>query len=86
MNECCPVCGIKFGREPGYFTGAMYISYTLGVVLLAALTLVIWLVSGWPLEWVLLAASLALVPCGALLFRYSRVIWLHLDRVVTRDF
>jgi len=31
MNDCCPACGLLFNREPGYFLGAMYISYTLGL-------------------------------------------------------
>ena len=31
MNEVCPVCGLRFEREPGYWTGAMVASYALGV-------------------------------------------------------
>jgi hypothetical protein len=31
MYERCPVCGLKFEREDGYFLGAMYISYALGI-------------------------------------------------------
>jgi hypothetical protein len=25
MHEQCPLCGLSFEREPGYFTGAMYL-------------------------------------------------------------
>jgi hypothetical protein len=32
MSESCSVCGLRFLREAGYFLGAMYISYGLGVV------------------------------------------------------
>ena len=31
MNEPCPRCGLRFEREPGYWTGAMVASYALGV-------------------------------------------------------
>src|SRR2546422_7942059 len=31
MCERCSICDLKFEREPGYFLGAMYISYVLGV-------------------------------------------------------
>jgi hypothetical protein len=31
MHEQCPVCGLRFEREPGYFTGAMYLRYIVGV-------------------------------------------------------
>ena len=33
MHEKCPKCNYHFEREPGYFIGAMYISYGLAVFL-----------------------------------------------------
>ena len=27
MNEVCPVCGLRFEREQGYFLAAMYVAY-----------------------------------------------------------
>lgn len=80
MNSSCPRCGHAFEREPGFFQGAMYISYTLATALL--------LVTGW-LSYFLVAPQaglpfaigiavgihLAAVP---MMFRYSRVIWAHL--------
>jgi len=81
MNETCPVCGHRFEREPGFFQGAMYVSYGLGVgeafalVLLATtfLTPVIGLPGTIAC---VLAVHLTLVPG---LFRYSRVLWAHLN-------
>jgi uncharacterized protein (DUF983 family) len=32
MKEACEVCEYKFDREPGYFIGAMYLSYGLAVL------------------------------------------------------
>jgi uncharacterized protein (DUF983 family) len=31
MNATCPVFGHRFAREPGFFQGAMYVSYGLGI-------------------------------------------------------
>lgn len=31
MNTHCPNCSYKFEREPGFFIGAMYISYALTI-------------------------------------------------------
>lgn len=31
MNEHCSHCHFKFEKEPGYFFGAMFVSYTLAV-------------------------------------------------------
>jgi uncharacterized protein (DUF983 family) len=77
MYERCSVCGLKYEREPGYFLGAMYASYALGLITTAywfpllLLGVSPWLVIGLP------AAQLVLqIPLS---FRYSRVVWLHLD-------
>ena len=88
MFYACPECGLIFGREEGYFTGAMIVSYILVVPLLALLTLVIELLSGWRFDLVLLIAGIVLLSiAGAAqfvpaIFRYSRVIWMHFDRIV----
>ncbi len=85
MHERCPNCGLLFEREHGYFTGAMVVSYMLGIPTLALLSAaVLWLVR-WPVEWALLAADalfLALVP---LIFRYSRILWMYFDRKIDPD-
>src|SRR5437870_1670919 len=31
MNNLCPVCGLEFDREPGYFTGAIFFGYAFAV-------------------------------------------------------
>src|SRR4051812_23871637 len=38
MNECCPLCGHKFEREPGYFMGAMFGNYFLAIPFIVLLT------------------------------------------------
>ncbi len=42
MHERCPACGLKFEREAGYFLGAMYISYGLGLGIIAILSTLVW--------------------------------------------
>jgi uncharacterized protein (DUF983 family) len=76
-NERCEVCGLRFEREPGYFYGAMYLSYTLAFLSTAywipmlALGVSPWLVVGLPAVQIVLQ-----IP---LVFRYSRAIWLAID-------
>ena len=78
MNDPCPVCGLVFEREPGYFLGAMYISYPLATVVLAivyfGLGLAFPSLSEFPR---LLLSALALVLSTVSIFRYSRIIWMH---------
>jgi uncharacterized protein (DUF983 family) len=83
MNPECPECGLQFDREPGYFTGAMYISYALGVPIAAAVALTASFVfPAWSFERVIGLAFAALVPLSPFLFRYSRILWIHFDRTV----
>jgi hypothetical protein len=77
MYETCRVCGLRYEREPGYFLGAMYASYALGLVSTAYWMPLLflgfspWLVIGLPTVQLILQVPLS--------FRYSRIIWLHLD-------
>ena len=81
MNEHCPVCGIKFEREEGYFLGAMYFSYGMAVTFLAlAFVAGLLLFPGWPQEAVAGLAVAVFLPFVPLVFRYSRVLWIHCDR------
>jgi uncharacterized protein (DUF983 family) len=83
MHPTCPVCAIRFEREPGYFTGAMYVSYALAVPLLASLTGLVYLVApALSFEATIGVAALLFLPFVPLVFRTSRVIWIHLDQAV----
>src|SRR5256886_14103531 len=51
MHDACPVCGHIFEREPGYFVGAMYVSYALAIPVYLALAGVLRLfLRGWRSE------------------------------------
>ena len=82
MNERCPVCGLLLEREEGYFLGAMYISYPLsGILLGAGLALGTWIFPNWDLTWVLFVVAVPLfLPMVPAVFRYSRILWIYLDR------
>src|SRR4051794_3007666 len=60
MNDPCPVCGLIFQREEGYFLGSMYTSYVISVVLISAFFLI---ATALLLTWnSLTVAVVALVP------------------------
>jgi uncharacterized protein (DUF983 family) len=82
MNEDCPICGLDFDRgEPGYFTGAMYVSYALAIPLIALLTLIEHLiVPRWSLFRLVVLASIICLPLIPWIWQYSRVIWIYFDR------
>src|SRR4051794_2019947 len=83
MNDPCPVCGLVFQREEGYFLGSMYVSYLLSSIILVASFLAgHLLLADWNPHVVLILVFLPFIPLVPLVFRYSRVIWMHFERWV----
>ena len=81
MHTHCPVCGIKFEREAGYFVGAMYFSYALAIAVAVPVVAAGYLL-GWPRLTIGIAAGAVLLALVPWLFRYSRILWLHMDQWV----
>jgi hypothetical protein len=87
MNDDCPVCGLHFEREQGYFLGAMYLSYALSVPILGLLMLAVYLLVPEPrFEFIVLVATIAYLPFVPLVFRYSRVLWIYFERWANPNF
>ena len=82
MHERCPVCDLQFEREPGYFLGAMYISYGLAVVTIASLAAAFWLVTGWWITKDTLWAVVLFLPMAPAITLLSRALWIYLDRAI----
>ncbi len=81
MNSRCPVCALEFEREQGYFVGAMYFSYALALAVVLPVVVVM-LLLGFGAAPIYGVSCLVLVVASPFLFRYSRVIWIHLDQVI----
>jgi uncharacterized protein (DUF983 family) len=80
MHERCPVCGLKFEREQGYFLGAMYVSYALAIPPYIALVAAFSLLAHWRYEAALAGAFVAYLPFVPMAARLSRVLWMYIDR------
>lgn len=77
MHQTCTCCGEKYEKEPGYFYGAMYVSYGL---------MVGWFVITWAANTFIFNADIinylifliaTIVLFMTLTFRISRLIWLN---------
>jgi uncharacterized protein (DUF983 family) len=79
MNQACSVCGLRFLREAGYFLGAMYISYGLGVATVLPVAVLLAVVLEWHLALVMVITLLQTLISVPLFLRYSRSAWLHFD-------
>ncbi len=82
MHDCCPTCGLHFNREPGYFLGAMYISYGLALAFIFVFGATVWALTGWRLDKIAIGAFLLLLPFAPMLTFLSRVLWIYLDQKI----
>ena len=79
-NERCSHCGMKFEVEPGYFYGAMYVSYAFVVGEMLNVALLTYLITGndtspWLYISTIVGSILLLTPIN---YRYSKIFLLHL--------
>src|ERR1700674_644644 len=82
MCERCSVCALKFEREPGYFLGAMYLSYGLGVLIMAPIAALLWVLTGWWITKVIVWAFVLFLPSAPTITLFARVLWIYLDQSV----
>ena len=82
MHPLCPSCGLEYEREPGYFTGAMYFSYALGLALCAPVGVALTVFAGFSAIQCILAIAVMVPLLIPLLFRYSRILWMHCDQLL----
>ncbi len=80
MYPTCPVCGIEYEREHGFFMMSIFFGYVLGF-LIALPVCIFLLLIGAPIIWYLVGVTIVLAPLSPLIFRYSRILWMHLDEL-----
>ncbi|MCA6073622.1 DUF983 domain-containing protein [Fulvivirga sedimenti] len=78
MHENCPVCGLRYEVEPGFFFGAMYISYAFSVALFTTIAVALSVLGDFPVYVYAISIVVAVVVLFPLMFRYSRILFLHL--------
>ncbi len=77
MDKSCPHCGQSFEPEPGFYFGAMFVSYGINTVLfLGVWTLLAIFVKDYGLSTLLIALGLTVVVFLPLTFRLSRSVWI----------
>ena len=77
MNVHCANCGATFEPEPGFYFGAMFITYAFNVVLLVAFGLGLYYFVELPEAIYLILIAVLAVVVTPLSFRSSRILWLN---------
>jgi uncharacterized protein (DUF983 family) len=79
LHPTCPKCGLKYEKEIGFYFGAMYVSYGMGV----ALFVVMWLGFNLFFPYASTALQIAIISAVSLLvgpyfYALSKIIWANL--------
>jgi len=78
MPPACPVCGQAYEPEPGFYWGAMYISFAFSTGIMLVVGFAVYFLLHDPDTWVYIVsvavASLLLTPLS---LRYSRTLMLY---------
>ena len=78
MNQKCDHCGLFYENEPGFWTGALYVSYAIIVAVIVTCLVGLHVILDLPIE-VVFPVALGIVFLGyPLLLRYSRVLYLYM--------
>jgi ribosomal protein S27AE len=78
QNERCPVCGVSFMREVGFYYGAMYASYGLNVLLGILLFVFTNVIFDWGIHVFLYAFIASAIILWPVLYRLGRLIWINI--------
>ena len=92
-NEFCPQCGLRFEAEPGFFWGAMYVSYGLNVAIGVAAFIVSFVFLNSTITGSLMAIFASLILLYPFVIRLSRSIYINIfvsydkrfDKVIPAD-
>lgn len=82
MNTQCPVCSLRFEREEGYFLGAMYIGYLLGLLIIVAFAMLLWLGLRVTLYRSFVWGMILFLPFAVPVTILARILWIYLDQAV----
>lgn len=82
MYDNCPVCGLKYDMEPGFWYGTGYVSYALAVAISVASYIAWWVLIGVSTDdsrifWWLGTNAFILVAAQPWMMRISRVLYMR---------
>jgi len=81
MHKQCPRCGTVYEREHGYFLTSMFVGYAVGFLVL--LPSAVWMAfSDVSITLFSIVIILETIIVWPLIFRYSRIIWMHIDQIL----
>ena len=79
LKKNCSHCGLKYSKEPGFYYGAMYVTYALGVAIMVAVWIAFEVLYPDYTIGAIVAVISAVVILGApYLYALSKIIWANI--------
>ncbi|WP_246000942.1 DUF983 domain-containing protein [Pontibacter diazotrophicus] len=79
MHEYCPCCGQSFEPEPGYYYGAMYVSFGFNVaIFLVTLAILYQFVEEVTMAMMMGVVAVVVIGFLPIIFRLSRALWINI--------
>ncbi|MFT4544776.1 MAG: hypothetical protein ACI9UR_000541 [Bacteroidia bacterium] len=78
MPDNCPVCDQKYWPEPGFYYGAMYVSYALTIALSVAIFVAMTVLWRFEVLWYLGINAVSILLLFPPIFRVSRAVWANI--------
>ncbi|MCM4163446.1 DUF983 domain-containing protein [Arenibacter sp. A80] len=78
MYERCNKCNFKFEREPGFFFGAMFVSYALTAAEFITFSIISYFILGMSLTTTFFGVVVLAILLSTINFRLSRIIWMYI--------
>lgn len=87
MHDYCPKCGLKYRPEPGFFFGATYVSYAIGVAIVVTISVAMspWIPFFENFEIYASVIIGTIVLLAPVIFRASRHGWLNMFNKYDKD-
>jgi uncharacterized protein (DUF983 family) len=79
MNHSCEKCDLSFEQEPGYYYGAMYVSYAINVALMVSVWVAYMVLfdDRFSIWWMVFASMILGIIMAPLTFRLARLTWIN---------
>ncbi len=79
VKECCSNCKLRYSPEVGFYYGAMYVSYALGIALFVSIWVALTvLYHNYTSIFLISLLFISLIVLGPYLYALSKIIWANL--------
>lgn len=79
MQPYCPCCGQSFEPEPGYYYGAMYVSFAINVLIFFVSLIILYqFVEEVTITMMIGVVAVVVIGFLPIIFRLSRVLWISI--------